>query len=88
MKIQANQSEYKAERDEHGWTLFSPITVKDKKTKELKPGWRPTYYASFTQVCDAILDREIGKLDHLEDIKQMISDFHNHIQTNYSKVAA
>lgn len=74
--------EFSAKRDTFGWELQQTINSIGKTKKnlgQLVTTIKKTYHANFTQVCCAILDRNIGKKAVLEDIVLAINEFEKHI---------
>lgn len=65
-------SKYEAEKDTYGWQLIETYKGKgkDKKPKDMT---RSTYYARFSQVCQAIIDREAGKCEDINELLKLLN---------------
>jgi hypothetical protein len=94
MKITVHSTEYTTERDRGGWSLHSPnVAHRKKDSKNGKAGEEyveitTTYYGNFRQVCQAILDREIGKCPDLEAVRDLLLAFPETIQDAAKQIQA
>ena len=63
---------FKAERDTHGWKLHQlmPVKGKDGSSKERH---HTTYHPNLKQICGAVIDREAGMMESLEELKDMLT---------------
>lgn len=63
--------DYEFERDQHCWNLH---TWSDGKTKEgdHKRSKKTTYHSTLRQLCNAIIEREAGKCESMEELKRLL----------------
>ena len=64
--------DYSFEKDPYQWILHSWKTVVNKKDGSTKRQKKTTFHSNILQVCNEIVNREAGKCESMEELRDLL----------------
>lgn len=75
---------YEVDRDQYNWVLTERVPGKSKKGEPITSE-RRTYHGTFPQVCQFIIDRELGDVSEIESVVNRVDEVFREIRKTYGE---